>query len=129
MSLCVLVVDDSRDAADSLRLMLSGWGHRPLVSYDAAEAWELAVTYLPDVGLLDIGLPGTNGWDLARRLRGEPSLAAMRFFAVTGYGMDHDRQRSAEAGMDWHLVKPVDPELLRQLLVVCGLRRGRPRVA
>jgi DNA-binding response OmpR family regulator len=81
------------------------------------------------VGVLDIGLPGTNGWDLARRLRGEPSLAGMRLFALTGYGTDRDRGRSAEAGMDWHLVKPVDPEVLRRLLVVYGLRRGRPREA
>jgi DNA-binding response OmpR family regulator len=122
----VLVVDDNRDAADTLGLMLSAWGHRPLVTYDPAEAWELAVTYRPDVGLLDIGLPGTSGWDLARRLRAEPSLAGMRLLAVTGYGTDRDRERSDEAGMDWHLVKPTDPDLLRRLLVVCGLRRGRP---
>jgi DNA-binding response OmpR family regulator len=106
-------------------LLLATWGHHPLVTYDATEAWLLAVTYRPAVCLLDIGLPGTDGWELARRLRAEPTLAGMRIIAVTGHGRESDRARSAQAGIDLHLLKPVDPELLRRLLFGCAQPPGR----
>jgi CheY-like chemotaxis protein len=122
---CVLVVDDNRDAADSLGLLLSMWGHRPLIAYDATNAWGLAVAHRPAAALLDLGLPGTDGWELAHRLRAEPTLADMKLIAVTGHGRDLDRTKSAEAGFDLHLLKPVDPELLQRLLVECGPQRDR----
>jgi CheY-like chemotaxis protein len=115
-SLSVLVVEDDSDAAHSLCLLLAGWGHRPLVACDAAAAWATTLVERPDVVLLDIGLPGVNGWEFARRLRGEPGLDRAVVVAVTGYGTDADRRQSDAAGIDDHLVKPVDPERLRQLL-------------
>jgi CheY-like chemotaxis protein len=124
-SLCILVVDDDRDAADSLGLMLEGWGHRPLIAHDPANAWELAVSYQPAVALLDIGLPGVDGWELARRLRAEPVLRDIQVIAVTGYQAAADYEKAAAAGVLWHLVKPVDPDLLRRLLVTCWLRRAQ----
>jgi DNA-binding response OmpR family regulator len=123
--LCVLAVEDNHDAADSLGLLLSLWGHRPLVAYDAASAWATALAARPDVVVLDLRLPDMSGWDLARRLRAEPSLTGVKLIAVTGCDRDADRRRSEAAGIDWHLIKPVDPELLRQVLTVCGLRRRR----
>jgi two-component system CheB/CheR fusion protein len=123
--LCVLAVDDNRDAADSLGLLLSLWGHRPLVAYDAAGAWAAALGARPDVVVLDLRLPDMSGWDLARRLRAEPALNGVKLIAVTGCDRDADRSRSEAAGIDWHLIKPVEPELLRQVLTVCGLRRRR----
>jgi two-component system CheB/CheR fusion protein len=103
-------------------MMLAAWGHRPLVTYDPAAAWEAALAHRPDVGLLDLGLPGISGWELARRLRAEVALAGMLLFAVTGYGRVADRQKSVEAGIFCHLVKPVEPDLLRRLLAGCGSR-------
>jgi CheY-like chemotaxis protein len=114
--LTVLVVDDDPDATDSLALLVSLWGHRPLVAYDAATAWATAVAERPDVVFLDLGLPGTDGWQLAGRLRAEPSLEGIVLLAMSGYGTDADRQKSATAGLDHHLVKPVEPELICHLL-------------
>jgi DNA-binding response OmpR family regulator len=111
-----LVVEDDRDTAESLCLLLDGWGHRPLAACDAAAAWEKALARRPDVVLLDIGLPGVDGWELARRLRAESGLDRAVVVAVTGHGTDADRKESEAAGIDDHLVKPVDPERLRRLL-------------
>jgi CheY-like chemotaxis protein len=121
--LSVLVVDDNADAADSLSLLVSLWGHRPLVAYDADTALALAAGERPDVILLDLGLPGTDGWQLARRLRSLPGLADVGLVAVTGYGRVVDREKSAAAGLDRHLLKPVEPSLLEQLLADYQLRR------
>jgi CheY-like chemotaxis protein len=122
--LCVLAVDDNRDAADSLGLMLSLWGHRPLVAYEGTTALNLALHERPDVALLDLGMPVMDGWQLARRLRAEPCLAGVLLIAVTGHGRDADRHKSRQAGIDRYLLKPVEPELLRGLLAAC--EAGRP---
>jgi CheY-like chemotaxis protein len=114
--LTVLVVDDDPDATDSLALLVSLWGHQPLVAYDAVTAWAMALAERPDVVLLDLGLPDLDGWQLARRLRAEPSLEGIVLLAMSGYGTDADRHRSAAAGIDCHLVKPADPELICHLL-------------
>jgi CheY-like chemotaxis protein len=112
----VLVVDDNVDAADSLALLLRVIGHETRIAHDGLEALVAARAFLPDVVLLDIGLPGMDGYEVARQLRGEPDLRTALLIAQTGYGQDEDRRRSREAGFDHHLVKPVDPDALRALL-------------
>jgi CheY-like chemotaxis protein len=119
----VLVVDDYRDAADALHTLLALWGHRPLTAYDAATALAIADRQQPDVILLELRLPGTDGWELARRLRALPGRGAVGLVAVTGLGREVDREKSAAAGIDHHLVKPVEPALLEQLLADYQLRR------
>jgi CheY-like chemotaxis protein/two-component sensor histidine kinase len=113
----VLVVDDNRDLAESLAMVLRLWGHDVRVAYDGRSALETAQEYAPEVVLLDIGLPQLDGFEVARRLRQRPELRQARLVAITGYGRDEDRRRSAEAGFDLHLTKPVDPAELQPLLV------------
>ena len=111
----VLVVEDSPDMLTSWLLLLELWGHEACSVADGYEAVEMARSFRPDIVLLDIGLPGLDGWEVARRIRqqaGQPPL----MIAVTGYGRDADRRRSREVGIDHHLVKPVDPETLEALL-------------
>jgi CheY-like chemotaxis protein len=116
----VLVVEDDRDTADSLGLLLSEWGHRPLVACTGAAGWTTALAERPEVVLLDLDLPDVDGWTLARRLRGEPALQDVVLFAVTGCATDADRRRCYAAGIDHPLVKPVEPERLRRLLAALG---------
>jgi PAS domain S-box-containing protein len=103
----VLIVDDNQDAADLLAEMLGGLGHVTRVAYDGPAALKVATTFAFDVGFLDIGLPGMDGYELAGRLRGETEGARQWLVALTGYGQGSDRQRSTEAGFDEHLVKPI----------------------
>ena len=112
----VLVVDDNSDAADSVAILLAGAGHEVRVAYSGNSALELAVDYRPDVVLLDIGLPEMDGYEVARRLRQQVEINHTKLIALTGYGLETDRQRSKEAGFDYHLVKPVDLGTLQQLL-------------
>lgn len=121
----VLVVEDVEDVAEMLVLLLKMWGHDVRAVYDGAAALVAARTYHPDVVLLDIGLPGLNGYDVARQLRQEASLRKPLIAAVTGYGSQEDRRRSWEAGFDHHMVKPVDPHALKAFLACAeSLRRG-----
>jgi len=103
----VLVVDDNRDAADLLVESLKAMGHLALAAYDGPTAIAVAATYQPEVALLDIGLPVMDGHELAARLRELPGLERLPLVAITGYGQEHDRRRSAAAGFDDHLVKPI----------------------
>jgi two-component system CheB/CheR fusion protein len=112
----VLVVDDSRDAADSLALLLRVWGHEVRVTYDGPGALDAAREFRPDVLLLDLGLPGMTGYAVAEQLRQVPDLGQTILVAVTGHGQEGDRRRSEQAGFRHHLVKPADPNALRQLL-------------
>jgi PAS domain S-box-containing protein len=112
----VLVVDDSRDAAASLAMMLSLLGHDTRTAYDGLDALDLAATFRPEVVLLDIGMPKLNGYEVARRIRQEAWGKHMVLVACTGWGQDEDRRRSRESGFDLHLVKPVDPATLQKLL-------------
>jgi CheY-like chemotaxis protein len=112
----VLVVDDNRDGADSLAMMLEAVGHQVRVEYDGRRGAEVAALWHPDIALLDIGLPGINGYELARGLREADVTRETVLVAVTGWGQQDDRRRSAQAGFDHHLVKPVDPLHLRALL-------------
>ncbi len=112
----VLIVDDNRDAAASLGMLLRIAGHDVRTAHDGLEAVGAADGFRPDVVLLDIGLPRLNGYDVARRLRQQPWGQQAVLIAVTGWGQDGDRQRSKEAGFDHHMVKPVDPSALLDLL-------------
>jgi len=104
----VLVVDDNEDAASTLADALIDLGHAVEIARDAPEALAKLETFSPEIALLDIGLPLMDGYELARRIRGEPRLATIRLVSITGYGQTSDKLRSAEAGFDVHLVKPVD---------------------
>jgi PAS domain S-box-containing protein len=112
----VLIVDDNVDAADSLGMLLREWGCDVQLANDGQSAIRAARLRSPDVVLLDIGLPGMDGFEVARRLRRAPELENVLIIAVTGYGSELDRQRSLEAGFDHHLAKPVDFDALRDLL-------------
>jgi len=112
----ILVVDDNVDGALMLARLLRGWGHQLAVAHDGETAIELARDQPFDVVLLDIGLPGMNGYQIAHVLRGQAGFEQTLLVALTGYGQGEDRRRSAEAGFDHHLVKPVDPLELKDLL-------------
>jgi CheY-like chemotaxis protein len=112
----VLVVDDNRDAARSLATLLRIMGHDVRTAHNGQSALEAARASMPEIAILDIGLPGMDGHELARRMRDEPGGAAVLIIALTGWGQDVDRRRSAEAGFDHHLTKPADAEALRKLL-------------
>ena len=120
----VLVVDDNRDAADSLCLLLATRGHEIHVAYDGLEAVGAAIAFDPDVVLLDIGLPKLDGHDAARRIRSARGSSVL-LVAVTGWGQEEDRRRSREAGFDFHLTKPVDPEAVARLIDEAGRDRRR----
>jgi PAS domain S-box-containing protein len=112
----ILVVDDNSDSAVSLAILLEMTGNQAHVAHDGVAAIEAAERHRPDVVLLDIGLPKLNGHDVCRRIRSQPWGKDMLIIALTGWGQDHDRRRSQEAGFDGHLVKPVDPAALWHLL-------------
>jgi PAS domain S-box-containing protein len=112
----ILVVDDNEDAAASLAMLLRMTGHEVAVEHDGEGALERIAHEAPDIVLLDIGLPGMSGYDVAEQLRKRPGRRAMRIYALTGYGQEEDRRRSAEAGFDGHLVKPVVPAELFALI-------------
>lgn len=111
----LLLVDDNEDAAHMLGELLVEGGHEVRVAYGGEPALALVDEFAPDVGLLDIGLPGMSGYELAARLRGKLGQN-LRLVALTGYGQESDRQRALEAGFDAHLVKPVDTEVLDSLI-------------
>ena len=113
----VLVVDDNRDSADSLALLLRLAGHEVRTAYDGPGALEGARSYRPRVAFIDIGLPRMDGCELARRLRELPGWGGAVLVALTGHGREEDRRRTREAGFDHHLLKPADPEELRRLLL------------
>jgi PAS domain S-box-containing protein len=112
----ILVADDSRDAADSLSLMLRVQGHDVKTTYDGLEAVQAAATFRPEVALLDIGMPNLNGYDAARQLRAAPWGREVLLVAMTGWGKEEDKRRAAEAGFDHHLTKPVEPAALEGVL-------------
>jgi len=112
----VLVVDDNIDAANSLAALLEMSGHTMSVAHSGADALHLATVDVPDIILLDIGLPAMNGYEVARRLRELPDMSRCRLIAITGYGQESDKRTAAAAGFDAHLVKPVDYALLVEIL-------------
>lgn len=112
----ILVVDDNRDSAESLAMLLRVMGHDVQTAHDGLEALAAADAYLPDLILLDIGLPGLNGYGVAEEVRSRSTLPEVKIVALTGYGSEEDLRLSAKAGFDAHLVKPVNLESLEQLL-------------
>ena len=112
----VLVVDDNLDAAETLTMLLEFLGHTVQMAHDGPSALQQALAWQPDVVLLDIGLPGLNGYEVARRIRAEPSMASIVLVALTGYGQESDRQCAHEAGFDHHLAKPADFDLVENIL-------------
>jgi len=112
----VLVVDDNEDAARTLADALRALGHTVRVAYDGPSALHLATAFRPDVALMDIGLPVMDGYELAQQFQRRPELTRTRLIALTGYGQENDRRRSAQAGFAEHLVKPVDIEIVQGLL-------------
>jgi PAS domain S-box-containing protein len=117
-SLRVLVVDDNRDSADSLAMLLRLSGHEVRAEYSGAAALQVAATYQPEVVLLDIGMPVMDGMEVAARLRQRLDRSKVVLVALTGYGQEADRQRTQEAGFAYHIVKPVDFQQLQELLTV-----------
>jgi PAS domain S-box-containing protein len=118
----VLIVDDDRDLAETAAVLLKASGHEVRIAHDGASALAIAAEYRPDVVLLDIGLPGMNGYDVARHLRASEQRHPMMLVALTGYGHDVDRQRAREAGFDQHVVKPLEPATLERLVESISMR-------
>jgi two-component system CheB/CheR fusion protein len=116
VSLRVLVADDNRDAADSLQRVLALYGHEVRVAYDGTAALEVGQQFRPRVAVLDIGMPGTDGYEVARTFRRKLG-SEVKLVALTGWGQPTDRRRALEAGFDHHLTKPVDPGALNELLL------------
>jgi CheY-like chemotaxis protein len=112
----VLVIEDNEDSRLSLRELIRGLGHDVHEAADGVAGLESALAIAPDLALVDIGLPGLDGYEVARRLREHPIGRRLRLVALTGYGLPEDRQRAIDAGFDRHLVKPVDPAQLAALL-------------
>jgi CheY-like chemotaxis protein len=112
----ILVVDDNKDAADSLGMLLGLDGHEVRVAYAGRAALEMAHAFKPQIAILDLGLPDLSGYDVARLLRQDPALGTVELIALTGWGQEEHKRRALEAGFDHHVTKPVDLELLATLL-------------
>jgi CheY-like chemotaxis protein len=117
----ILIVDDDADSAESIALLAHAWGHEAAMAADGAAALLLAHSFQPETALVDIGLPGMDGYELARRLRATPGGHELYLIAMTGYGREEDRLAAFAAGFDAHVVKPADMEELQKLLST-----GRP---
>jgi CheY-like chemotaxis protein/anti-sigma regulatory factor (Ser/Thr protein kinase) len=124
----VLVVDDHEDSRTMLRLLLEQTGHEAVEAVDGIDGVQLALSRRPDVAIIDIGLPGINGYEVARRLRALPMSGSIALIALTGYGQDEDRRRALQSGFDRHLVKPVDAERLTQALMEVAASPSGPAV-
>lgn len=118
----LLVVDDNKDAAESMSMLLEMWGHEVAFAYDGPSALETAQRWQPEAIFLDIGLPGMDGYEVAERMRKMPQARGAVLIAITGYGQEDDRLRSRRAGIDHHLIKPVAPDALHSLIDSLQLR-------
>jgi two-component system CheB/CheR fusion protein len=112
----ILIVDDNVDAAETQGMLLRATGHEVRVAHEGTTALQLARTFLPEVVLLDIGMPGEDGYSVARKMRAEPGLSEALIVAVTGFGRDTDVKKSRDAGFDAHLTKPVEQHRIQSLL-------------
>jgi CheY-like chemotaxis protein len=113
----ILVVDDNRDAATSLAMMLKLMGNETKTAHDGLEALDIAAAFLPDLILLDIGMPRLNGSETAKRIRTQPWGKDVVLVALTGWGQEEDRRKSAESGFNLHMVKPIELATLESLLI------------
>jgi two-component system, sensor histidine kinase len=112
----ILIVEDNPDGRETFCVLLRCWGHEVQAATDGLDGLRQAFAWRPDVAVVDIGLPGLDGWGVARALRCDPRTCCARLIALTGYSTDPDYERSREAGFDFHIVKPCDPGLLERLL-------------
>jgi CheY-like chemotaxis protein len=112
----ILIADDNRDAAESLALLLQMEGHEVAVANDGRQAFVAFEKVLPDTALLDIGMPGLNGYDIAKMIRRTPHGRSITLIAVTGWGQDNDKAQALQAGFNHHFTKPVEPQALTALL-------------
>jgi CheY-like chemotaxis protein len=112
----ILVVEDYPDSAQSLEILLRILGHKVEIAKDGPTALQKAQSKAPDVVLLDIGLPGMNGWEVAKKLQEQIKDKKLFFIAITAHGQEEDHRRSIEAGLDIHLVKPANPQQLADIL-------------
>ena len=112
----ILIADDNPDAATSLSLLLELMGHITRVVHDGVEAVEVAAGFQPDIILLDIGMPRLNGFEACGRIRAQAANKNIVIAALTGWTQDEKRQRSEEAGFDFYLIKPVEPDALQEVL-------------
>jgi two-component system CheB/CheR fusion protein len=115
----ILIVEDNLDGANSLAWLLRRYGYEVEIAQDGPAALKMAEAHAPDVVLLDIGLPGMSGFEVARQLNEHSPEKKAILIVMSGFGSDEDRHRSAEVGIDLHLVKPVEPTLLRGILERC----------
>ena len=116
MELRILVLEDQEDSAYMMSLLLQCWGYDPTVVYNGKRALEVAKSLCPHVAFLDIGLPDMDGCEVARQMRGMPETSKVFLVAITGYGREEDIRRCKEAGIDFHLLKPVKPEIIKEVL-------------
>jgi CheY-like chemotaxis protein len=112
----VLIADDNRDAAESLAMLLQLEGHEITVVHDGHEAIAAFDSVRPDAALLDIGMPGMDGYEIARHIRRSPHGRSVLLIAVTGWGQDTDKTQALQAGFNHHFTKPVEPDVLAALL-------------
>jgi CheY-like chemotaxis protein len=112
----LLLVDDNVDAVQSLAVLLETDGHEVRIAHDGASALALIESFRPHLVVLDIGLPGMNGYEIAQRIRARPEFGAPTLVALTGYGQQEDRKRARAAGFDHHFIKPADVNALQRLL-------------
>jgi signal transduction histidine kinase len=121
-SLRILIIEDNRDSAESLKILLELHSHQVAIAATGAAGVEQARTWKPDVVLCDIGLPGMNGYDVAAELRHDSATAGAYLIAVSGHGSEPDQQRCLQAGFDRHMTKPVDPTALQQVLASWSMK-------
>ena len=126
-ALKIVVADDNVDSVESLAVLLTLDGHQVSIAHDGLTAVQLTIDTQPDLAILDLGLPGIDGYEAAARMRALPGGGDLVLVALSGYAQPGDRQRSQQAGFDLHLVKPLDPERLRDLLAAVGTGRARFR--
>ncbi len=119
--IAVLVADDNRDGVESLAMLLEFAGHQVHIAHTGVEAFQMAKQHVPRVAILDIGMPGLSGYELAKRIRSQPWGSEIVLIAMTGWGHADDKRRAHEAGFDHHLTKPVDPDTLEQLITTCTI--------
>lgn len=113
---CILVADDNRDAAETLGMLLRLDGHEVLLANDGLEAVDVYTRLRPQIAILDIGMPGLSGYQVAQRIRELAAQPPATLIAITGWGQKSDKERAAAAGFDHHFTKPVEPERLKQLI-------------
>jgi CheY-like chemotaxis protein len=112
----ILIADDNRDAADTMGMLLELGGHEAIIAHSGNQALQLGREHRPDVVILDIGMPDLNGYDVARTARNEDWGKSAYLIALTGWGQAEDKERARMAGFDRHLTKPVDPDLVEEIL-------------